>query len=198
MHSYGVLFMRIQITCHKVAMLQLPLDEQSKLLTTINTTKGLFVYIRLPFGVSSAPIVFQRTLDQLLAGIPMAVIYLDDILVSGATREEHNKHVNMVLERLNAAELRLNRTKCSFTRSSVTFLGHIIDASGIKPTKEKVQDVIDARAPTDVQELRSYLGLINYYHKFIPKLSSVLAPLYELLSSKSWALMLANYDYELQ
>ncbi|XP_065190696.1 uncharacterized protein K02A2.6-like [Sycon ciliatum] len=168
------------------AYLQLPLDEQSKLLTTINTTKGLFVYNRLPFGVSSAPSIFQRTLDQLLAEIPMVVIYLDDILVSGTTREEHDKHLNMVLERLNAAGLRLNRTKCSFARSSVTFLGHIIDASGIKPTKEKVQDVIDARAPTDVQELRSYLGLINYYHKFIPNLSSVLAPLYELLSSKSW------------
>ena len=68
----------------------------------------------------------------------------------------------------------------------MTLLDHIIDASGIKPTKGKVQDVIDARAPTDVQELRSYLGLINYYHKFIPNLSSVLAPLYELLSSKSW------------
>ena len=93
------------------AYLQLPLDEQSKLLTTINTTKGLFVYNRLALGVSSAPSIFPHTLDQLLAGIPMVVIYLDDILVSGVSREEHDKHLNMVLERLNAAGLHLNCTK---------------------------------------------------------------------------------------
>ncbi|XP_065197172.1 uncharacterized protein K02A2.6-like [Sycon ciliatum] len=103
-------------------------------------------------------------MEQLLADIPMVVVYLDDILISGTTREEHDLHVKMVLERLESAGLRLNRDKCVFGRSSVTFLGHIIDSTGITPTAEKVQDVLDTKAPTNVSQLRSYLGLINYYH----------------------------------
>ena len=165
---------------------QLILDEESKPLTTINTSKGLFVYNRLPFGVSSAPGIFQRTMEQLLAGMPMVVVYLDDILVCGRTLQEHDEVLKQVLDRLQSAGLRLNREKCLLSQPSVTFLGHRIDATGIHPTAEKVQDVTNAPVPTNVAELRSYLGLINYYHKFLCNLSSILAPLYELLSTKSW------------
>ena len=165
---------------------QLILDEESKLLTTINTSKGLFVYNRLPFGVSSAPGIFQRTMEQLLAGMQMVVVYLDDILVCGRTLQEHDEVLKQVLDRLQSAGLRLNREKCLLSQPSVMFLGHHIDATGIHPTAEKVQDVTNAPVPTNVAELRSYLGLINYYHKFLCNLSSILAPLHELLSTKSW------------
>ena len=144
------------------------------------------MYNRLPFGVSSAPGIFQRTMGQLLAGMPLVVVYLDNILVCGRTLLEHDEVLKQVLDRLQSAGLRLNREKCLLSQPSVTFLGHHIDATGIHPMAEKVQDVANAPVPTNVAELRSYLGLINYYHKLLCNLSSILAPLYELLSTKLW------------
>ena len=165
---------------------QLELDEDSKLLTTINTPKGLFVYNRLPFGIAAAPAIFQRTMEQLLAGLPCVVVYLDDIVVTGKTKAEHDFNLRRVLERLQSAGLKLNEAKCLVCQPSITFLGHVIDAEGIRPSPSKVQDLQDAPVPTNVAELRSFLGLINYYHRFLKNLSTILAPLYELLSVKVW------------
>ncbi|XP_065185812.1 uncharacterized protein K02A2.6-like [Sycon ciliatum] len=181
--SQGAFFSKLDL---KHAYQQLLLDDESKLLTTINTSKGLFVYNRLPFGVSAAPAIFQRTMEQLLAGLSFVVVYLDDIVVSGKTRAEHDENLRLVLDRLASAGLRLNREKCLVAQQSIEFLGHVIDSVGIRPSAEKVDDLVKAPQPKNVPELRSFLGLINYYHKFIENLSSVLAPLYELLSSKSW------------
>ena len=99
------------------------------MLTAINTTKGLFVYNRMPFGISAAPGIFQRTMERLIQGIPMTdltVVYLDDVLVTGRTPEEHHSHLKQVLERLQKAGLRLKREKCSFGRPSCTYLGHLL------------------------------------------------------------------------
>ena len=163
------------------AYLQLVLDEESRKFTTINTHKGLFHYKRLPFGVSSAPAIFQRTMDSLLQGIPQTCVYLDDILITGTTVEEHLKNLDEVLCRLQAAGLRLKSSKCLFMAPSVEYLGHVIDAAGLHPTKAKVKAITEAPAPKNVAELRSFLGLINYYGKFLPNLSSTLAPIYKLL-----------------
>ena len=176
--SGGQIFSKIDLS-H--AYQQLMLDEESQMLTAINTTKGLFVYNRMPFGISAAPGIFQRTMERLIQGIPMTVVYLDDILVTGHTPEEHHTHLKQVLERLQKAGLRLKREKCSFGRPSCTYLGHRIDGEGIHPTEEKVSAIINAPEPRNVAELRSFLGLVNYYHRFIQNLSTVLAPLYELL-----------------
>ena len=89
---------------------------------TINTHKGLFRYTRLPFGVSVAPSVFQRTLESLLAGIPNVCIFLDDILVTGKTEAEHMENLKLVLQRLQNAGLKVNQQKCEFFRSSVTYI----------------------------------------------------------------------------
>ena len=96
------------------AYLQLPLEEESKEYVTVNTHKGLFRYNRLPFGVSSAPAIFQRTIETLMHGLKGVATYLDDILITGATTEEHLYNLNLVLERLAAANLRVNREKCFF------------------------------------------------------------------------------------
>ena len=90
----------------------------------------LYVYTRLPFGVSSAPGIFQRTLS-LLQDVPMTSVYLDDILISGATEEEHNRNLQTVLHKIKSNGLRLKRNKCSFLQTSVSYLGHIIDGEGI-------------------------------------------------------------------
>lgn len=163
------------------AYLQVPLDEESRKLVVVNTQKGLYRYTRLPYGVSSAPGIFQRLMETVLQGIPHVIVYLDDILVTGATDEEHMKTLSLVLERLERAGLRARKSKCKFLQSSVTYLGYRIDQQGLHPLKEKVQAVKDAPSPKNVTELRSYLGLLTYYSKFLPNMAEVLAPLYKLL-----------------
>ncbi|PIK56483.1 hypothetical protein BSL78_06598 [Apostichopus japonicus] len=135
---------------------QLKLDEDSKQSVVINTHKGLFQYNRLPFGISSAPGIFQRAIEGILQGMPNVVVYLDDILITGATEEEHL----MILDEV---------------------LSHVIDEKGLHPMPEKVKAIKEAPAPRNVTELKSYLGLLTYYGKFLSALSTTLAPLYDLL-----------------
>ena len=115
------------------------------------------------------------------------VVYIDDILVTGKTEEEHLSALGEVLTRLESAGLHLKKEKCSFLCESVTYLGHRIDANGLSPLPEKVAAVREAPVPKNVAELKSYLGLISYYSKFLSNLSTVLAPLYRLLrKSTPW------------
>ena len=159
---------------------QVVLDEESRKLTTISITKGLFEYVRLPFGVSSAPGIYQRITEQLLQNIPMTVVYRDDIIVSGSIQEEHDRNLRTVLTRLLDKGVRLRKEKCVFMQNSCRYLGHVIDEEGIHPTDDKVMAIKNAPVPQNVQQLRSYLGLIHYYHNFLSKISSLLAPLHEL------------------
>ena len=126
------------------AYLQLKLDEGSRDYVTINTHKGLFRYTRLPYGLSVAPSIFQRTLECVLAGIPHVCIFLDDILVTGKTQSEHVTNLRLVLKRLDEAGLKLNNEKCQFFNASVVYLGHKIDRNGLHPTDEKVRAIQDA------------------------------------------------------
>ncbi|KAL5506337.1 hypothetical protein EMCRGX_G007955 [Ephydatia muelleri] len=169
------------------AYLQLPLEEESKEYITISTHRGLYRYNQLPFGVSSAPAIFQRTMESLLAGIPNVSVYIDDLLVSGSMEEEHLHTLEAVLDRLSNAGMKLKLSKCFFLLPSVEYLGHVISAEGIRPSSEKTRAISNAPAPQNVTQLRSFLGLLNYYGKFLPNLSSVLAPLYTLLQKgSSW------------
>ena len=117
---------------------------------TVNTHKGLFQYNRLPFGVASAPAIFQRYMETLLQGIPAISVYIDDILVTGKTLDEHLQTLEEVLKRLQDAGLRLNRDKCFFLRPSIEYLGHVIDEHGLHPTEEKVRAIKEAPPPKNV------------------------------------------------
>ena len=150
------------------AYLQLPLSNAAKKYVTINTHKGLFQYNRLPFGIASAPAIFQRTMETLLRGQAGVSVYVDDVLVTGATVEEHLRNLDAVLGILENAGLRLNKSKCFFLRSRIEYLGHIIDGDGLHPTDEKVTALKEALPPTNLTELRSFLGIVNYYAKFLP------------------------------
>ena len=167
---------------------QIPLEESSKQYVTINTHKGLFRYNRLPFGVSAAPSIFQRIMENLLQGIPHVSIYLDDILITGTTETEHLNTLDEVLSRLVTAGFKLKQKKCGFLLSSVEYLGHKISAKGLQPTEEKVRAIKEAPPPSNVSQLRSFIGLVNYYGKFLPNLANTLAPLYSLLQKdKKWS-----------
>ncbi len=166
---------------------QVVLDDESKQLVTINTHKGLYRVNRLPFGVVSAPALFQRIMETILPGISNVLVYLDDILITGKSLSEHLSTLRTVLERTETAGIRLKKEKCSFLLPSVEFLGHYISAKGVQPNKKKVAAIREAPAPTDITQLRAFLGTVNYYGKFLPDVSTVLAPLYKLLQKNvSW------------
>ena len=174
----GKQFSKIDLTS---AYQQMSLDEKSRELVTINTHKGLYQYTRLPFGVASAPAIFQKTMDVVLKGLPQVICYLDDILITGSTEEGHLTNLECVLERLRKYGIRAKWSKCAFLKPSVEYLGHKVDATGLHTAPSKVEAVQKAPPPQNVQELRSFLGLVHYYGKFLPNLSTLLQPLNKLL-----------------
>ena len=174
---------------------QIPLAKESRKLVVINTNKGLFRYKRLPFGIASAPAIFQRTIEGILREIPRVCVYLDDILVTGKTEAEHLRNLESVLTKLEAAGMRLKREKCAFLLDSVEYLGHNISAEGLRPNQEKVRAIAEASAPQNTSQLRAFLGLVNYYGKFLPQLSSTVVPLYRLLENQTkWSWDTAQED----
>ena len=160
---------------------QLLLDDESAEYVTINTHRGLYRYTRLPFGIASAPAMFQKVMDTILQGIPNVICYIDDILVTGKDDKAHLNTLAQVFERLKKHGIRMKKEKCHFMRPSVEYLGHCIDADGLHATPEKLEAVVKAPEPTNAQELRSFIGLLNYYVKFLPNLSTTLHPLNSLL-----------------
>ncbi len=160
---------------------QMLLDGESTKYLTINTHLGLYEYTRLPFGVVSAPAIFQRAMDTILQGISGVICYIDDILVTGSTEEQHLVALEEVFKRLKKYGLRLKREKCFFMQSSVEYLGHLVDANGLHTLPSKVEAIVHAPEPQNVQQVRSFLGLLNYYSKFVPHLATTLQPLNHLL-----------------
>ena len=144
------------------AYLQVPLDEEALQLTTITTHKGLFKFKRLPYGIASAPAVFQAVMDKLLAGVEGVSKYLDDILIAATTRQVLLERLAVVLSILKQAGLRLKKSKCTFMTDSVEYLGFQVDAKGLHATQEKVKAVQDAPVPQSVSEVHAFMGLVNY------------------------------------
>ena len=167
------------------AYAQLALDEESKALTTINTHKGLFQYNRLSFGISSAPGIFQRAMENLFKDIPNVICYLDDILLVSGNLVDHNALLRKVFVRLQSAGLKLKPEKCHIGVSEVTYLGFKIDSEGLHPTASKVKAIQNAPSSTNVSQLTSYLGLLNFYRKFIPNAAILLEPLNRLLKANT-------------
>ncbi|XP_060862845.1 uncharacterized protein K02A2.6-like [Metopolophium dirhodum] len=166
------------------AYLQLQVAPESRKFLTINTHKGLYCFNRLCYGVASAPSIFQSVMENILRGVSKVQVYLDDIIICGSSRSECEENVNAVLERLNEYRVKVNFEKCQFYCSSVQFLGHKIDCQGVHPDGNKMDAIRNAPCPNDVVQLKSFLGLINYYQRFIPMSSSILAPLYNLTKNK--------------
>lgn len=160
---------------------QLILDDASKPLLTINTHMGLYRYHRLPYGVSAAPAIFQSVMDQILQGLDYVVCRIDDILITAPNDAKHLDTLGEVLRRLDKHNIRLRKDKCVFLQSKVGYMGHLVDETGIHPTEEKVEAIKDAPEPNNVTELKSFLGLVNYYGQYLPNLATTLQPLHELL-----------------
>ena len=159
------------------------MDEDSKPLLTFNTHLGLYRLNRLPYGVASAPALWQRAMDALLGDLPNVKCMIDDIIVTGRTLEEHLQTLGTVPQRLSEAGLKLNLSKFVFFQDKVEYCGHVISSAGLHTQPSKVAAIIQAPPPANVTQVRSFLGLVTYYQRFIPDMATVLGPLTELLQN---------------
>lgn len=165
----------------KDAYLQMEVDPSVQKYLVIATHKGYYRYTRMPFGIKIATSKFQHKMDQLLAGLDGVASLLDDVIITGNTREQHIERVRAVLQILSNAGIRAQKAKCKWFQESVTYLGHRLDKHGIHPTQKHIEALRNMPSPQNTKELRSFLGTVNYYSKFVPHLQTLCAPLHDLL-----------------
>ena len=166
---------------------QIPLAEESKLLTTFITPFGRYCFNKLPFGISSAPELFQRRMNKILEGLPGVVCLIDDVLVAAKDEIEHNARLAATLERLKQAGVTLNAAKCEFKKKSIKFLGHMVGEDGIRADPDKTAAISEMERPQTVKELRRFMGMVNQLGKFSSNIAETSQPLRELLrKNQAW------------
>ncbi|XP_058817568.1 uncharacterized protein K02A2.6-like [Topomyia yanbarensis] len=163
------------------AYLQLEVAPEDREILTLSTHRGLYRPSRLMYGVASAPAIWQRQMEALLQGIEGVSVFLDDIKVTGPNDETHLRRLEEVLRRLDESNIRVNRNKCVFFANEIEYCGYLIDCNGIHKIQKKVDAIQEMRRPENKNEVRSFVGLINYYGRFFYDLSTVLYPLNNLL-----------------
>uniref|UniRef100_A0A224XI32 RNA-directed DNA polymerase n=1 Tax=Panstrongylus lignarius TaxID=156445 RepID=A0A224XI32_9HEMI len=169
------------------AYLQLEVNESSRKYLVISTHLGYFRYKRLPFGLSSSPAIFQRFMEGLLKGMQYVGVLLDDVIITGPSRESHLKTLKEVFRRMKQVGLKAKLKKCQFLQNTVKYLGHQVDKNGVHPTSEKIEALKAIPAPKNVKQLRAFLGAVNFYERFIPHLHGVCSALHSLTSTrKPW------------
>lgn len=160
---------------------QLILDENTSELLAWSTPMGIYKVNRLPYGTKPASAIFQAKMEKILLGTKGIVNFIDDILVTGSNDIEHLNNLKEVMKRFRENGIRLNKSKCLFFQKEINYLGHIISKEGLKKDRSRLDAIFKMPHPKDVSEVRSWIGMVNYYSKFIPNLSIKLKPVYDLL-----------------
>ncbi|XP_031328049.1 uncharacterized protein K02A2.6-like [Photinus pyralis] len=163
---------------------QLKVDDESAKLQTIITQRGTYMVRRLCFGIKVAPQIFQRFINDRLAGIPGCFPYYDDILVAAGNDQELLERITEILRRFSEDGLKLKRSKCVFRTKGIEFLGFYISEEGVRPIADKVRNIKHAPTPTCKRELQSFLGLLNFYHAFLKNKANFAESLHRLLDNK--------------
>ena len=127
-----------------------------------------YEFLQVPFGLVLAPAFFQHLMNKVLDNCPFNVTYLDDIIIFSDTEEEHLVHIKEIFKRLEAADLKMKRSKCDFFKKHIHYLGHLISADGIRPLKDKLDTIWDMPAPCNSMEVKQFLSLVGYYRKSVP------------------------------
>ncbi len=172
---------------------QIPMAKGDRHKTAIITPFGLYEYSRMPFGLKNAAQTFQRLMDTVTNGLDFVFVYLDDILVASQNKDQHLLHLKLLFQRLSDYGLAINPKKCQFGKSTLIFLGHLVTTEGIKPDKGKIQAIKNFPKPTIIKSLQEFIGMINFYNRFIKNAAYILKPLYDMLQGKRSARQLINW-----
>ncbi|XP_071032017.1 LOW QUALITY PROTEIN: uncharacterized protein [Oncorhynchus clarkii lewisi] len=163
---------------------QMKLDDASSRLCTFNTPEGRYRFLCLPYGILSAPEVYHKPIHMIFEHIPGVETMIDDIIVWGSTKEEHNARVRQVLDLTRKVNLKLNKDECKFGVKTLTFVGDVL-SDGVKPDPRKTSAINNMEHPKNKDDVIRFMGMITYFAKFIPQLSAQSAPLRCLLEQKN-------------
>lgn len=164
---------------------QIPMALSDQQKTAVTTPFGLFIHRRMPFGLRNASQTFQRLMDTVFYDLKFVHTYIDDVLIASTSPEEHLRHLSLVFKRVDDMGLRLKPVKCLYFRTSVAFLGMHLSPSGVKPAETKIAAIKNFKTPVTVKEVKSFLGLCGFYHRFVPQFSHIAAPLNDLTKAKT-------------
>ena len=150
--------------------------------TAFMTPHGLFEFLRMPYGLSTAPATFSRAISIVLSGLTYetCLCYFDDVIIFSKDMQQHCERLSTVLQRFRSQNMRVKASKCSFGCDNVVYLGHSVSKYGIHTDPSKIKAIQDLARPSTLEELRSFLGLAGYYRRFIPRFATITSPLTEL------------------
>ena len=163
---------------------QIPVTAEDIPKTAIITPFGLYEFLRMPFGLKNAAQAFQRLMDTVCQGLDFAFVYIDDILVASKDDESHQEHLRLLFQRLQGYGLVINVSKSQFGRDAIDFLGHHITHTGIMPLPDKVDAISRFQQPTTIKGLQEFVGMANFYRRFIPAAAQMMLPLFKALTGK--------------
>ena len=166
------------------AYYQIPLEPQSREITAFSLAgRGLFHFTRLPYGLCNAPATYQKIMDQLIRPEwePHVFAYLDDVIIVTESFESHLRWLRKVLSALKDANLKINKDKSDFCCSEVKYLGYVVNNEGLKTDEDNVRPIREYPTPSNLKQLRRFLGMVGWYSRFIPKLAEYKIPLTHLL-----------------
>ena len=162
---------------------QLPLVKEDQEKTAFQACGKLFHYVRCPFGLRNAVAYCSRIMAKVFAGIPNVLVYLDDVMIFGSDRHAHDNALQQILLRVRQHNLSLNMRKCQFYKTSIRYLGHVVENGTVKPDPDRVAPVLNFPLPTSAKALQSFLGLATYYSKYVPHYSDISRPLYDKVAN---------------
>ncbi len=163
---------------------QIPVAVQDRHKTAIITPFGLFEYACMPFVLKNAVQTFQRLMDTVTSDLDFVFVYLDDILVASNNKKEHREHLRKLFQKLSEYGLVINPKKSVFGKTELSFLGHKVTSSGVMPSPDKVEAITNFPRPSNVKELQEFIGMVNFYHRFVPKATKALRPSHCMLQGK--------------
>ncbi|BHF71773.1 hypothetical protein SprV_0401483300 [Sparganum proliferum] len=171
---------------------QIPVAPEDIPKTDVTTPLGLFEFIRMPFDLRNAAQTFQRFVDHVLSGLPFVYAYIDDLLVASRNEEEEKEHLALVVDRLDKFGVVINPSKCLLDVPSLVFPGHHVDSEGLHPLPSKVETIRDFPPPTSKRQLQRFLGMVNFYRRFLPNCADLMLPLTNMLSGPKGPLELTG------
>lgn len=166
---------------------QIPIDNTSIEKTAFVTPDGQYEYVTMPFGLCNAPSVYQRAINKALGDYKdtLALVYIDDVIIPSETVEQGLHHLDLVLQKLTEAGFCFNKSKCKFLKTTIEYLGNVIENGNVKPSPYKISALKNSKPPTSVKQVRQFNGLAGYFRRFIPNFSQLMVPLYKLTKKDS-------------